>query len=253
MILQTENDKIAHLLRRFGLGASEAEIEYYGKDGLKGAIDRLFDYKSLEEPFQPNLEDVAANGNVGNPRFAQTYWYTEFLTSVRPLEKQLALFWHDHFATSAQKVASGSAMFDHTRLLMKNPTGNFMRMLEDVSKDPAMLFWLDNQENVKGKPNENFSREVMELFTMGVDNGYTQHDIEEVARAFTGWTFGVKRGQRVIPLRNQLPRQNVSFYFDRVNHDNGSKTVLGNKGDWSGDEVPEYPAAYPIPTTPEPV
>lgn len=237
MIYLTEREKIAHLLRRFGLGASEAELDYYGKDGLKGAIDRLFDYKSLEEPFQPDLADMAANGNVGNPRFAQNYWYTEFVTSIRPLEKQLSIFWHDHFATSAQKVASGTAMFDHTRLLYKHATGNFTRMLEDVSKDPAMLFWLDNQENVKGKPNENFAREVMELFTMGVDNGYTQHDIEEAARAFTGWSFGVKRGNRVVPLRNQLPRQNVAFYFDRVNHDSGTKTVLGNKGEWTGDEV----------------
>ncbi len=238
MQLQTEKQKIAHLLRRFGLGASEAELDYYGKDGLKGAIDRLFDYKSIEEPFQPDINDLNPNGNaLGNPRFPQVYWYAEIISSRRPLQKKMAIFWHDHFATSAQKVASGSAMHDHTRLLMEHATSNFMTMLEAMSKDPAMLFWLDNQENLKGRPNENFAREVMELFTMGVDNGYTERDIAEAARAFTGWTIGIKRGARVIPLRNQLPRLNSTFYFDRLNHDDGEKTILGNTGSWSGDEA----------------
>lgn len=238
MPLQTDKQKVAHLLRRFGLGASEAELDYYGKDGLSGAIQRLLDYKSLEESFVADPAMLFPQGNVnGNPRFSQTYWYAEFIATPRVLEKKMSLFWHDHFAVSAQKVDSGGAMHDYSRLLMENSTGNFMRFLENVSKSPAMLYWLDNQENVKGRPNENFAREVMELFTMGVDNGYTERDIAEAARAFTGWTVGFKRGQRTVPVRNQIPRANAVFYFDRVNHDDGTKTLLGNTGDWTGDEA----------------
>lgn len=238
MILQTEQQKVAHLLRRFGLGASEAEVDFYGQDGLVGAIDRLFDYKSVEEPLKLDVNDLNPQGGaLANPRFPQLYWYLEILSTRRPLEKKMAIFWHDHFATSAQKVSSGSAMHDHVRQLMEFATGNFARMLEAMSKDPAMLYWLDNQENIKGRPNENFAREVLELFTMGVDNGYSERDIAEAARAFTGWTIGIRRGQRVLPLRQELPRVNATFYFDRNNHDDGVKTILGNTGEWSGDDA----------------
>lgn len=246
MALQTDKEKVAHLLRRFGLGASEAELTYYGQDGWKGAIDRLLDYKDIEDPFHPDLNDLNPKGNAaGNPRFTQVYWYTEILSTRRPLEKKMAIFWHDHFAVSAQKVSSGSAMHDYSRILMAHATGKFPALLEAVSKSPAMVYWLDNQENVKGKANENFSREVMELFTMGVDNGYTENDVREAARAYTGWTIGFKRGPRVIPVRNQVPRANAVFYFDRTAHDDGEKTILGNTGDWTGDDALGLVAAKP--------
>lgn len=108
------------------------------------------------------------------------------LLTPRPLEEKLTLFWHDHFATSQEKVVNYELMLRQIQTLRTHANGNFHKMLVAVAQDPAMLIWLDNRENVKGHPNENFAREVMELFTMGEDKGYTERDIREIARAFTG-------------------------------------------------------------------
>ena len=107
----------------------------------------------------------------------------------RPLEEKLTLFWHNHFATSQEKIRRYEHMLNQNQTLRTHAAGNFRDMLVAVAQDPAMLNWLDNSANVKGKPNENFAREVMELFTMGEGQGYTESDIREIARAFTGWTM----------------------------------------------------------------
>ncbi len=246
MALQTEREKVAHLLRRFGLGASETEVDYYGKNGSKGAIELLLGFESVQEPF--TITEAILKDNDGriipNPRLAQAAFYGRLVDTVRPLEQKLTLFWHDHFATSAEKVAFGPTMYQHMEVLRKNAAGNFRTLLGEVSKNPGMLFWLDNQENVKGKPNENFAREVRELFTLGVGN-YTEKDIQEAARAFTGWAYGIPRGQRVVPVRNQLPRMNASFVFDQQNHDTGTKTVLGKTGTLDGDAVLDHLCSLP--------
>lgn len=232
----TEKEKIAHLLRRFGFGASEAEMDYYSPSGLSGAIDMLLDWESVQKPDFPTPDELDGKGIGANPRFAQVQWYGWVLVTTRPLEEKLTIFWHDHFATSAQKVDSGVSMYKHINTLRDNAGGKFQDLLTAVSKDPAMLYWLDNQENVKGTPNENFAREIMELFTLGLGH-YTEHDIVEAARAFTGWTFGIQRGRRIVPLRNQLPRREVVFYFDEASHDNEPKTVFGKTGNWDGDDI----------------
>ena len=120
-------------------------------------------------------------------RRAGQWWAQRMLTTKRPLEEKLALFWHGHFATSDEKVRDYRKMVQQLELFHKHANGNFRDLLIGVAKDPAMLVYLDAGENVKGNPNENFGREILELFTMGVGN-YRERDIREAARAFTGWT-----------------------------------------------------------------
>ena len=229
MPLSTEREKCAHLLRRFGLGASEAELDYYLKDGLNGAIDRLLDFDKADEGFNVDVQTFAnQNGNL-QPQAVGVWWTLRMVVTQRPLQEKMTAFWHDHFATSASKVQGGPVMHSHLDVLRNNSVGNFRTFLTEVSKDPAMLFWLDNQYNVAGKPNENFAREVMELFTLGVDNRYTETDIKEAARSFTGWSIG--------RVGNRGPRGQQGFVFRPNLHDRGSKTVLGRTGNLSGEQV----------------
>lgn len=231
MALMTDREKTAHLLRRFGFGASEAELDYYGQGGHAKAIDRLLAFeavpKVLEDYDIANLRN--ANGNL-NVRIVQAFTYLQALSTQRPLEWTLTLFWHDHFATSAQKVNNGYFMGQHMKVLRENAAGSFPALLEAVSKDPAMILWLDNQENVRGKPNENFAREVMELFTLG-EGHYTEEDISEAARAFTGWTI------RRVRANDQNPALRATYLFRAGQHDRGQKQVLGQTGPLRGEDV----------------
>ncbi len=239
MALRTEREKGAHLLRRFGLGASEAELDYYLKDGLSGAYDKLLNYENVDENFSFPLEAMQnGNGQVNMPA-VQLWWVLRLLITRRPLQEKMTLFWHDHFATSAAKVLGPPLMHGQNELLRQHATGKFYTLLMEASKDPAMLFWLDNQYNVRGKPNENFAREIMELFTLGIGN-YSEKDIQEAARAFTGWTIG-RPGAGRRPNANQPPpqqvRRNAEFVFRPALHDDGTKELLGNKGNFSGEDV----------------
>lgn len=227
MPLSTDREKCAHLLRRFGLGASEAEVTFYLQDGLHGAIDRLVEYDSTEEGFGIDIDEMKAGKNqrVNMPGVVN-WWIMRMVMTRRPLQEKMSLFWHNHFATSASKVDAPYLMHAQNEVLRKNATGNFRQMLAEVSKDPAMILWLDNQENVKGHANENFAREVMELFTLGIGN-YTEKDVQEGARAFTGWTLKRKGGRR----------GSAEFLEVPVRHDVGSKTFLGTTGNYNGDDV----------------
>jgi len=234
-MLETEQQKIAHLLRRFAFGASEAELTYYGQGGLPGAIDKLLGYESVDEGFSVT-PDALANAKNGKLKIeaVQEWWLMRMVATRRPLQEKMTLFWHNHFATSADKVTSPYMMLAQNEILRAGATGKFQDLLLNVSKDPAMLLWLDNQFNVKGHPNENFAREVMELFTMGIGH-YSEHDIQESARAFTGWGFGKKNG-RTNPNAKKPAKNQV--FVDRVDqHDHGVKEVLGNRGDFDGDDL----------------
>ncbi len=240
MMALSERDKVGHLLRRFGLGASEAEIEYYGQGGYRAAVDRLIDYEKLADNAAIQKSDITNRRGYGNIRVILGMVYYRYLVTRRPLEAKLTLFWHDHFATSAQKVSNTEAMMAHFETLRENCSGSFKDLLTAVSKDPAMLYWLDNNENVKGKPNENFAREVMELFTLGIGH-YTEEDVQEAARAFTGWGYGTLRGGRVPEGRLVIGR----FQFNPQLHDNGMKTVLGKAGRLNGDDVIDHLCSMP--------
>ncbi|MCO5298149.1 MAG: DUF1800 domain-containing protein [Fimbriimonadaceae bacterium] len=229
MALKTDREKCAHLLRRFGLGASEAELDYYLQDGFDGAIDRLLDYESVQEAIDLDPSELANNNGQVNVPGLITWWGFKLITTRRPLLEKMTLFWHDHFATSAAKVNQAPLMYQQNEVLRKHATGDFRTLLLEVSQDPAMLFWLDNQFNVRGKPNENFAREVMELFTLGIGH-YTEKDIQESARAFTGWSIG-----RLNRQAEGIPK--ATFLYRPALHDSGVKEFLGSKGNFSGEDV----------------
>jgi uncharacterized protein (DUF1800 family) len=233
MELRTDRDKVAHLLRRFGLGASQAEVDFYSKNGLRGAIDALLNYDQVDEGFDVpivNFRDVKGRVNIVH---VQSWWVARMLITRRPLQEKMTLFWHNHFATSASKVPQANLMYQQNETLRQNATGRFQAILTAVSKDPAMLLWLDNQYNVKGKANENFAREVMELFTLGIGH-YSEKDIQESARAFTGWSM--KRvPDETTPFGPKV--KPIVFNFRPFQHDDGEKEFLGNKGTFDGDDI----------------
>jgi hypothetical protein len=147
------------------------------------------------------------------------WWADRMVSTDRPLQEKMALFWHGHFATGADKVRDYRKMLVQLELFHQKGTGNFRELLIAVAQDPAMLVFLDAGQNVKGAPNENFGREVMELFTMGVGN-YSEHDIREAARAFTGWT-----------------NDDLRFKLDEAKHDTGEKEFLGRRGNFDGVDI----------------
>jgi len=235
MALKTDREKTAHLLRRFGLGASEAEVDYYSEGGVNRAIDRLLDFEKTDEGFEVDiLRFQNPNPNVRFPNLplVEAWWLMRLLITQRPLQEKMAIFWHDHFATSAAKVNSPPAIYRQNETLRRNCVGDFRTFLIEMSKDPAMIYWLDNQTNVQGKPNENFARELMELFTVGIGN-YTEEEVYEVARCFTGWSFG-QPGSRRVPDRQPLAEVFVLRLADK---DNGEKTFRGKTGNLSGEDV----------------
>jgi len=159
----------------------------------------------------------------------RAWWMREMVSTPSPLTERMTLFWHGHFATSQQKVRAPQLMYRQNALLRREALGNFATLLHAVAKDPAMLVYLDNAGNRKQAPNENFAREVMELFTLG-EGRYGEQDVKEAARAFTGWS---------------LDRETGEFTFRRLWHDYGDKTVLGRSGPLDGDDVLDILLARP--------
>ncbi len=156
------------------------------------------------------------------------WWANRMLTSPRPLQERMALFWHGHFATNEDKVRDYRKMLNQLELFQNQGLGSFRTLMIGVAQDPAMLSFLDAAVNVKGAPNENFAREIMELFTMGVGH-YSEHDIREAARAFTGWNY-----------------QGVAFHIDAAKHDGGPKDVLGRRGNYDGVQVIDIILDQPV-------
>ena len=155
------------------------------------------------------------------------WWANRMLSSPTPLQEKMAVFWHGHFASSEEKVRDYRKMLRQLALFQRQGLGNFRSLLIGVAQDPAMLAFLDAGVNVKGSPNENFAREIMELFTMGVGN-YSEHDIREAARAFTGWSY-----------------HGLDFQVDQAKHDDGEKEFLGQRGNFDGVQVIDHILAHP--------
>jgi uncharacterized protein (DUF1800 family) len=156
------------------------------------------------------------------------WWANRMLTSPRPFQEKMTLFWHGHFATTEEKVRDYRKLHVQNNVLRQHANGKFRTLMVAVAKDPAMLAFLDAAANLKGAPNENFAREIMELFTMGVGN-YTEQDIQEAARAFTGWNY-----------------QGLKFVINPTQHDDGLKTVLNQTGRFNGDQVIDILLAQPV-------
>ncbi len=219
--------RVAHLHRRAGFAAPWATLQRDLKDGPAKSIDRLLngeatsgDGQSADE-FDTLLDEMAVRiGSDASPSRLQGLWLYRMILTARPLRERMTLFWHNHFATSLAKVENPVLMQRQNALLRQHALGNFRSMLADVGKDPAMLVWLDASANRKAKPNENYAREVMELFTLGRGR-YTEKDIQEAARAFTGW-FVVRDRFSMLPTQ----------------HDDGVKTIFGKTGRFRGEDVP---------------
>ncbi|MFQ5503682.1 MAG: DUF1800 family protein [Planctomycetota bacterium] len=220
--------KAAHLARRAGFGATRAELDRAEKNGLEATLDTFLHGKGDGESFAGLLEQVEAQLiDLSRADGLRTWWLYRMLHTKDPLRERMTLFWHDHFATSIRKVYRGPLMLQQNELFRQRGLGEFGELLLAVSRDPAMLIWLDNRLNVKSRPNENYARELMELFSLGRDR-YTEKDIKEVARAFTGWHL---RGNR--------------FFFNQAQHDGGEKTLFGVKGKFDGKDVIDLILARP--------
>ena len=231
MAQSTERRRIAHLLRRAGFGGSPEEIETYLRLGFDAAVDRLVNYEQIpNDALEARVAEAeAAFGERVRLPELQLLWLTRILHTARPLEEKMVLFWHNHFATANTKVGAPPLMYAQNQLFRQHAMGSFRELLYGVSRDPAMLRWLDSNSNRRASPNENYARELMELFTMGVDQ-YSQDDVTEAARAFTGWFFNRELG----------------FVFNRNQHDFGEKTYLGRTGDWDGDDIVNIILEQPV-------
>ncbi len=219
----------AHLYRRAAFGSSRDELLEAERLGLQGTLDLLLQGRPhAEEALQTIIDvgDIASDRDNGGDQL-RSWWLYCMLYSGHPLREKLTLFWHDHFATSIVKVQNPDQMLRQNCLLRKHALGKFGPFLQAISKDPAMLVWLDSSRNVKGRPNENYARELMELFSLGVGH-YTEKDVREAARAFTGWHCD----------RN-------GFQFNARCHDDEPKTVLGQIGPWNGDDAVRIVLAQP--------
>jgi uncharacterized protein (DUF1800 family) len=219
----TERSSLAHLLRRAGFGATPGQWQEYSQLGIKGTTQQLLHPETVPEDFDRLLETIGGNFvDLDTLSGAASWWIFRMVKTKRPLEEKMTLFWHEHFATSFYKVGNARWMSDQIDTFRKHALGSFRTMLQAITRDPAMLIWLDGAQNRVGKPNENFGREILELFTMGVGAGYTEKDVQEGARALTGWAYDYKTR---------------SFYYNPYLHDDGWKTFLGQSGNFHGDDI----------------
>jgi hypothetical protein len=219
--------RVAHLHRRAGFAAPWWVLERDARDGLDASVERLLEgepatadgrpaasFDALLDRMARQLADSASLTRL------QGIWLYRMIFSAHPLRERMTLFWHNHFATSNTKVENAGLMQRQNDLFRSHALGSFPALLAAVGKDPAMLIWLDSRANRKARPNENYAREVMELFTLGRGH-YSERDVQEAARAFTGWFV-----------------QRDRFREIAGQHDDGEKTILGRSGRFDGDDIP---------------
>ena len=229
-----DKDQIAllgHLMRRAGFGAPYAELEARAARGYEATVEELL-HPERQEAVDIELLYRFIPGYEGalGPPLNQAEWVYRMINTQRPLEEKMALFWHQLFATGNSKVDNPPELTQQIAMFRECGMGRFRDLLVELARNPAMIFWLDNNGNHRGAINENWGRELLELFSMGVGN-YSEDDIKEASRAFTGWTIGPK-----IP-RNPLGRFYWSFEYRPEDHDDGEKTFLGETGAFNGEEI----------------
>ena len=222
---------MGHLMRRAGFGTARRELQERVDKGYEATVEEFLH----PEWFDPIDEDLlyrflpGYEGALGPP-LNQADWVYRMVNTERPLEEKMALFWHQLFATGNSKVDNPPELTQQIAMFREFGLGKFRDLLVELARNPAMIFWLDNNGNHRGAINENWGRELLELFSMGVGN-YSEDDIKEASRAFTGWTIGPK-----IP-RNPLGRFYWSFEYRPEDHDDGEKTFLGHTGNLDGQDV----------------
>lgn len=212
--------RAGHLLRRATFGPTWEQLQRAVNDGVDRTVDRLLagegDLGAFEAQTEPLARSIAA---ANNGQQLPAWWLYRMLYSPHPLREKMTLCWHNHFATSNTKVQNARLMLGMYQTLYTNALGRFDTMLQAISHDPAMMIWLDTFGSQRGQANENYARELMELFSLGIGN-YTERDIREAARAFTGWEL----------------RGNEAF-FNPDQHDDGEKTVLGQTGRFRSADI----------------
>jgi len=242
-------EEARHLLSRTGFGATDAEIRELAPLSQVQAVRRLLREARrtpvteppawTEEPplprVRPRLMSTAQRKSLrekarGQALELKAWWYWEMIATPSPLSERMTLFWHNHFTSALRKVRSPHLIYRQNALLRRHALGNFRELLHAVARDPAMIVYLDDATNRVGKPNENFARELLELFTLGEGQGYGERDVKEAARAFTGW--GIDRFTGAYVFRPRL-------------HDDGIKTFLGRSGRWDGDDIIDILLAEP--------
>ena len=214
---------VAHLYRRAGYGCTPSDMKEAMKVGLDATLEKMRTPGVVTGPSKtpPAIDNANLPAGAIQVRAA---WLQRMLSGSEPLRERLTLFWHNHFATSINKVQDASLMQRQVDLIRKHALGKFGPFLREMSRDAAMLIWLDSNQNVKAHPNENYAREVMELFSLGVGN-YKEKDVQEAARAFTGWHVSPPGAG------------NREFVFRSGEHDFAKKTFLGQTGEWDGDDI----------------
>jgi len=235
---------MAHLMRRAGFGAPYTELEARAKKGYDATVEEL-----LQPDAQPELDNdimlryktewVNKNALEGQ----QEEWVFRMINTKRPLEEKMALFWHGILCTGHAKCENPRQQSLQMDMFRRQGMGSFADLLQELAVDPAMVFYLDNCMSHKGAINENWGRELLELFSMGVGMdghaNYSEDDIKEAARSFTGWTV-----VNAIP-RYPYGRYLSKFVYDPKDHDSDVKTFLGEKGNWNGEDIIRIVAKQP--------
>jgi uncharacterized protein (DUF1800 family) len=257
--MPTQSDKMAHLLRRAGFGARPDEIENFLKQGFTATVEQLINYDSVPEapdiPATPVTRDGTFNIRLLEIENTVSWWLTMMLKTRRPLRERMVLFWHDHFATAVSKVGAPNGykyLYWQNLLFRQHATSNFRTLLKAVNRDPAMLWWLDNYQNVKESPNENYARELLEIFSLGLEayntGVYTEPDVQQAARAFTGWGLITRdqdpelKDEQNGPLTDPaqvvlIPPNTNNNSLAAQRHDYGNKTVFGVTQNFNGDDI----------------
>ena len=227
---------MAHLLRRTGFGATRDQIDQYVATGYEETVEDLLNPVAAR-PEDQDLMDryFIASVEARSVGHADPQWSWRLATTEKPLEEKIALFWHSLLAVGGIKLDHGLEMLTEIDLFRRLGLGSFRTLLFEISRNPGMMYWLDNQNSHKGAPNENYGRELLELFSMGIDElgegAYSEDDVKAAARAFTGWS------SKPTPPPFFLGPFPMEFRFDETDHDNDDKLFLGETGNFDGGDI----------------
>jgi uncharacterized protein (DUF1800 family) len=227
---------MAHLLRRTGFGATRDQIDQYVAKGYEETVEDLLNPVAAR-PEDQDLMDryFIASVEARSVGHADPQWSWRLATTEKPLEEKIALFWHSLLAVGGIKLDHGLEMLTEIDLFRRLGLGSFRTLLFEISRNPGMMYWLDNQNSHKGAPNENYGRELLELFSMGIDElgegAYSEDDVKAAARAFTGWS------SKPTPPPFFLGPFPMEFRFDETDHDNDDKLFLGETGNFDGGDI----------------
>lgn len=211
--------RAAHLLRRAGFGATRAQLDAAVRRGPQATVDELLTARD-EPKFDATLAAMASSLlAASDARSLAAWWLYRIAHTAAPLRERMTLFWHGHFATSGAKVDNARLLLSQHEMLRQHALGKFRDLAHGISRDSAMLLYLDSATNRRSHPNENFARELLELFCLGLGH-YTERDIQQLARCFTGWEV-----------------RNNTFRFNRYQHDPGEKDCFGRRGAFTGEQA----------------